>query len=153
VREASADDYPRIKEIAEYFSVKTHRRSFGVEYDLLKLPALIANTNSHVAGVLSYAAEENALVIVMLGVLPGYQGLGAGTLLVESIVEKASSQGKTEVKVATSNDDLPAMYFYQKNGFRIYEVVLDEAAESSADVQVGFAGIPVRDEVRLRRPI
>lgn len=153
VKPATSDDYPKIKELAEYFSVKTLRNSFGSQYDLLKLPAIVARTNSHDAGVLSYALEDDCLVIVMLGVLPGYQGLGVGRLLLESAIQRAASEGLHEIRVAISNDDLPAMYFYQKNGFRVYEVVSDEVANANGDVRVGFAGIPCCDEIHLRRTI
>ncbi|MDI6828730.1 MAG: GNAT family N-acetyltransferase, partial [Armatimonadota bacterium] len=89
---------------------------------------------------------------VMLDVLPGYQGLGAGSMLVERAVEKALAEKKKEVVVSTSNDDLPSIYFYQRNGFQIFEVKPNYIADDG-DIQVGFAGIPIRDEIRLRRQV
>ncbi|MCL6518499.1 MAG: GNAT family N-acetyltransferase [Armatimonadetes bacterium] len=152
VREATPEDYSRIKQLAEYFKGKTKVSSLDKEYDLLSLPAYVADSNGNIAGVLSYAIEPEVLVIVMLDVLPGYQGLGAGSMLIERLIEKASSEKKKEVLVSTPNDDLPTIYFYQKNGFQIYDVKPNFIAKDN-EVQVGFAGIPRRDEIRLRRQL
>lgn len=150
VSEASPADYERIGQVAEYFWNGTRVARFDKEYDILGLPAYVVSANGHPAGALSYALEPESLVIVMLDVLPGHQGLGAGTMLLGAAKEKASAEKRSSVLVATSNDDLPAIYFYQKNGFQIYEVKSGQIAEHHSELQVGFAGIPVRDEIRLR---
>jgi ribosomal protein S18 acetylase RimI-like enzyme len=53
------------------------------------------------------------------------------------------------ILVATSNDDLPALALYQRHGFRILEIIPGRIAEDHGGEFPGFAGIPVRDEVRL----
>ncbi|NIV33275.1 MAG: GNAT family N-acetyltransferase, partial [Anaerolineae bacterium] len=53
------------------------------------------------------------------------------------------------ILVATTNDDLPALALYQRYGFRIIEIVTGRVAADHGAELVGFAGIPVRDEVRL----
>jgi hypothetical protein len=51
--------------------------------------------------------------------------------------------------VATSNDDLPALYVYQREGFVITEVAAGAILAHHGREELGFASIPVRDEIRL----
>ena len=119
-------------------------------------------TADEVVGAASYAVEEawKAGVLVMLNVLPDYQGRGGGRALLDAVREEAKGRGLARILVATSNDDLPALALYQRYGFRITEIVTGRVAEHHG-VELaggerlapgelgGFAGIPVRDEVRL----
>lgn len=101
-------------------------------------------------GLLSYAIEGERLIIVMLNVLPGYQGHGAGRSLLQAAIEEARRHGLSRILVATSNDDLPALYLYQSCGFAIFEVVPGRIAEHHGEEIAGFGGIGVRDEIRLQ---
>lgn len=150
VREALPCDYEKIGEVADYFWGKSRVVCFDREYDVLELPAYVVAAGQHLAGVLSYSLEPESLVVVMLDMLPGYQGLGAGRMLLDMAKQKASAEKKSTILVSASNDDLPGIYFYQKNGFQIYEVKPNRIAENHGRLQVGFAGIPCRDEIRLR---
>jgi len=53
---------------------------------------------------------------------------------------------------ATTNDNLPALYFYQRRGWVITELVAGSMVpHAKLPGGRGFAGIPVRDEVRLEK--
>jgi ribosomal protein S18 acetylase RimI-like enzyme len=91
----------------------------------------------------------NAIILVMLNVLPDYQGRGGGRSLLDAVREEAKGRGLARILVATTNDDLPALALYQRYGFRITELVTGRVAEEHGVDLAGFAGIPVRDEVRL----
>jgi len=149
VREASSSDYKTIGQLAQYFWDKPSVTRFGKEYDVLKLPAYVVSASDHVAGVLSYSLETECLSVVMLNVLPGYQGLGGGKMLLDAAKEKASAEKKSTILASISNDDLPSLYFYQRNGFQIYEVKPERTVERQGKLHVGFAGIPSRDEIFL----
>lgn len=153
VREASKSDSKDIAKLAEYFWGSTKLMRFGKEYDVTKLPAFAAIANDHLAGALSYYPDSSEYAVIMLDVMPGYQGLGAGGMLLETLKDKATEEKKSGIVVSATNDDLSGIYFYQRNGFQIYEVVPDLIAEYNGKVQVGFAGIPCRDEIRLRMKI
>jgi len=58
---------------------------------------------------------------------------------------------KKRLLVSTSNDDLPALAFYQSIGFQIYEVKPNVIAEKHNEILAGIGGLPVRDELRLRK--
>jgi hypothetical protein len=53
--------------------------------------------------------------------------------------------------VATTNDNLPALYFYQRRGYRLTHVIPEAVIAHLRQEQAGFAGIPVRDEIRLEK--
>ena len=55
--------------------------------------------------------------------------------------------------VSTSNDDLPALAFYQSRGFHIYEVKPNVIAQKHGAVLRGIGGLPVRDELRLQKTL
>jgi hypothetical protein len=55
--------------------------------------------------------------------------------------------------VTTTNDNLPALYFYQRRGYRLTGIVPGSVAAQTGSAVAGFAGIPIRDEVQLEKPL
>jgi hypothetical protein len=52
--------------------------------------------------------------------------------------------------VTITNDNIPALYFYQRRGYRLSAILRDSVAAHTRDREtVGFAGIPVLDEIQL----
>ena len=151
IRPASPADYHRIEELALYFWDETVVDCFDRQYDVMACPALLACGGGDVVGAAPFAVEEawNAIILVMLNVLPNYQGRGGGRSLLDALCKEARERGLARILVATTNDDLPALALYQRYGFRITEIVTGRVAEEHGVDLAGFAGIPVRDEVRL----
>ena len=158
IRQATPADHPRIEELALYFWDETIVDCLDRRYDVMVCPAFLACDAGKIVGVSSFAIEEawNAAVLVMLHVLPDYQGRGGGWSLVQAVCGEARERGLARVLVATANDDLPALSLYQRCGFHITgietgRVAADHAREGrlTGCELTGFAGIPVRDEVRL----
>ena len=151
IRPAMADDYARIEELALYFWDETEVDCFDRQYDVLACPAFVACEGDEVVGLASYAVEGawDAIVLVMLNLLPDWQGRGGGRALLEAIHDEAARCGLARLLVVTSNDDLPALALYQRYGFRIIEVIPGRLAQHHGAELAGFAGIPVRDEIRL----
>ena len=86
-------------------------------------------------------------------VYPDFQGTGVGSALLAAADEFAAKRGLSFMRVAVTNDDIPQLYFYQRHGFAIYEVAVGEVADRFGSATPGFSGIPVRDEIRLRRAV
>jgi ribosomal protein S18 acetylase RimI-like enzyme len=145
----------QIEALALYFWDETDVDCFDRCYDVLACPAFVACDGSEVVGAASCALEADwdALVLVMLDVLPAYQGRGAGRALLDAVRDEAARRGLGRVLVATSNDDLPALALYQRYGFRITEVMPGGIARHHGGDLPGFAGIPIRDEIRLEYQI
>jgi ribosomal protein S18 acetylase RimI-like enzyme len=149
VRDAGPQDRDRLKELALHFWGETEVECFDGLYDVLQLPTFVAEVEGELAGFLSYAVEGERMNLVMLNVLPKYQGKGVGRALLEAAVELARGSGLKCVVVAASNDDLPALGLYQRVGFVITEVVTGRILEHHGGEEQGFAGIAIRDEIRL----
>jgi ribosomal protein S18 acetylase RimI-like enzyme len=150
VRAARPEDRERMEGIALHFWGETEVECFERRYDVLELPALVAELDGEVVGFVSYAAEGERLNLVMLNVLPDHQGHSIAKCLLRAAVGHAHKLGALRLVVATTNDDLPALAFYQQVGFTIEEVVPGRILEHHGGEEEGFAGILVRDEVRLQ---
>lgn len=153
VRPATPEDHPRLRELALHFWGETEVKCFGRVYDVLKLPSFLVCTDDELVGFLSYAVEGDALNIVMLDVLPEHQGLGLGKELLKAAIEEAQRRSLSRLIVATSNDDLMALYFYQRTGFVIEEIVPGGIMEHHGEIEKGFGEIGIRDEIRLQLPL
>lgn len=89
--------------------------------------------------------------IIMLNVHPEYQGRhGARSLLTEA-EEKALAHGLARIVVAASNDDIPALYLYQRMNFVFTDVRPGAVIVHHGREEAGFANISVRDEIRLEK--
>jgi GNAT superfamily N-acetyltransferase len=151
VREAGSLDRPAIELICDRVWGETEIDSFGRTFDVLAGDNLVAEVDGHLAGLISLAIDRGEQAIVLLSVYPEHQGAGIGTALVREAIARASAAGLPFIKVAATNDDIPALYFYQRMGFVLYELDCGTVVDHHGEVLSGFAGIPIRDEVRLRR--
>jgi ribosomal protein S18 acetylase RimI-like enzyme len=155
IRPATEGDAAAMQALARHFWGETVVDCFDRQYDIGAGPAFVACEGDLVVGVAAYAVETgwDAAVLVMLNVLPEQQGRGGGRALLEAVCGEARRQGLGRVWVATSNDDLPALGFYQQHGFRITKLIPGRIAEHHGREEVGFGGLPVRDEIRLEREV
>jgi GNAT superfamily N-acetyltransferase len=149
IRPATPADQPCIAELADYFWGELEVECFDRSYQVDALPAYLACDEDEIVGVASYAREEEATNLVMLNVLPRWQGRGAASDLIAAVIDMARAEGVNRLVVATTNDDLPALGLYQRLGFTITEVVVGKLVEHHGEIELGFAGIPVRDEIRM----
>ena len=149
VRAAGPSDSDAIARMAKMYWNELEVECFDSTYDVAALPAFLAYRGDDVAGVLSYAVERDCLTIVMLNVHPEFQGRRTARSLLAAAEAEAHKQGLARLAVATSNDDLPALYVYQRWGFVISEVKAGAILAHHGREELGFAAIPVRDEIRL----
>jgi ribosomal protein S18 acetylase RimI-like enzyme len=136
--------------LADRFWGEVEVDAFGRIYDLEQLPAYVALADGQVVGAASYSVEGAQIHLVALQVLPEYQGRGAGGALVEAVLDEGRQAGAEQAILVTTNDNLPALGLYQRIGFVITEVIPGAVVGYHGGVEeVGFAGIPVRDEIRM----
>jgi DNA-3-methyladenine glycosylase I len=116
-----------------------------------RLPGWIAEVDGQPAGLVTYQIEGKECEIVTLHSLR--EGIGVGTALIEAVRWQAIAHGCRRVWVITTNDNLHALGFYQKRGFRLAAVYLGLVEESrKIKPQIsptGLHGIPIRDEIEL----
>ena len=82
-----------------------------------------------------------------------WQRAGVGAYLIAEAELLARRLDLTRLVVATTNDNLPALYFYQRRGYRLMELALDGVLAHTERALPGFANIPVRDEIRLEKKL
>jgi len=154
IRKASDEDKESIGKIVKLFWGEQKQATFGKEYVVKDLPAFVAFSEGNIVGFISYSEfNKSDVLIVALGVLPEYQGSGIGKALLLKLEEKARSSKKKRLLVSTSNDDLPALAFYQLMGFQIFEVIPNAIADKHGAIFLGVGNIPIRDEIRLQKII
>lgn len=140
-----------IRRLVKQFWGETEQLAFDRTFDVAELPAHIAKVDDGIVGFISFAEDKGALIIVAMAVKPKYQGSGVGKSLIRKVDAEARKTGKKTLRVSTSNDDLPALAFYQSAGFQIYEVKPNAIAEKHGKILSGISGLPIRDEIRLRK--
>jgi ribosomal protein S18 acetylase RimI-like enzyme len=152
VRPATDRDRERIQEL--FISDFGHLTivAFGEVMHADREAALVAEMKDDVAGALAHRPLGDALHIVALATDPMWQRSGVGGYLLAEAELMARREGIGRIVTATSNDNLPSFYFFQRHGFRITGVAADAfAMHSETPGAPGFAGIPVRDELRLEK--
>jgi ribosomal protein S18 acetylase RimI-like enzyme len=153
VREATDRDRESVRELFARDFGRTQIVAFGEVMDVDQMPALVAVMTRDPAGALAYRLLGNALHIVALATDPMWQRSGVGAYLLAEAELIARRLKLPRVVVATTNDNLPALYFYQRRGYRLTELVPDNVITHTGRQVAGFAGIPVRDEIRLEKTI
>ena len=110
----------------------------------------MAETEKEIAAALAWRPFDGALHIIALATDPMWQRAGLGGHLVAEAELLARRQQHGRVIVTLTNDNIPALYFYQRRGYRITAIVPDSlASHGQRGRAVGFAGIPILDEIQL----
>jgi ribosomal protein S18 acetylase RimI-like enzyme len=121
--------------------------AFGEVMTLDNHPAIVAEMRGEVAGALAYRLLPDALHVVALATDPMWQRSGVASHLVEEAEVLARRHGLRRLVFATTNDNLPALYFYQRRGWTITEAVPGAMVPHvRTPDSAGFAGIPVRED-------
>lgn len=153
VREATDADRTAARALFEQDFGRTKIVAFGEVMDLDQMPALVAVMTDAPSGALAYRLLGDALHIVALATDPMWQRSGVGGHLLAEAELLARRLQLQRLVVSTTNDNLPALYFYQRRGYRLTDLVPDSIIAHTKQQVPGFAGIPVRDEVRLEKRI
>jgi ribosomal protein S18 acetylase RimI-like enzyme len=150
VRQAEPQDHEPVLALFRRDFGRAAIVAFGEVMPLEDQPAMIAEMKGELAGALAYRLMPDALHVVALATDPMWQRSGVASHLVAEVEILARRHGLRKLVFSTSNDNLPALYFYQRRGWTIAEVVPGAMIpHRAAPNAVGFAGIPVRDEIRL----
>ena len=154
VREATDADRAAARELFARDFGRTKIVAYGEVMDIDQMPALVAVRYADPSGALAYRLHGDALHIVALATDPMWQRSGVGSYLVAEAELLARKLTIPRVIVSMTNDNLPALYFYQRRGYFVAEWIPNAVAKHSKSASlVGFAGIPIRDEVRLEKMI
>ena len=119
------------------------------------LSGLKALDGDEIVGILHYQLRGQECEILTLASLKKGQGIGSALLLeVERI---AGKEGCCLLSLITTNDNLNALGFYQKRGFHMAALAVDQVTKSRKQKTsiplIGDNGIPIRDEIRLEKSL
>ena len=123
----------------------------GKVYHPHTLPGFVAILKGNRVGLLTYALEdEHCEIVTIESTKPG---IGIGTLLIKAVTQAAREAGCKRLWLITTNDNLQALRFYQKRGFRLVTVhrhAVDAARMLSPRIPlIGNDQIPLHDEIEL----
>jgi len=125
--------------------------SRGVAHWPDRYPGSGAFEEGQVVGLITYRIDGDECEIVTLDSLR--EGAGIGTALIEAVKKVAREAGCKRLWLITTNDNLPALRFYQKRGFvlaALYPNALEQSRRLKPGISlVGIDGIPLRDEIEL----
>jgi GNAT superfamily N-acetyltransferase len=122
-------------------------------YDIKELSGFVAERDGEPAGMLTYLVRGDECEIMTFDSVTRFAG--TGTVLIERVRTEAINQGCTRLTVTTTNDNLDALRFYQRRGFRLTMVEAGAVDRQRRYLKpeipvVGEYQIPIRDELHLR---
>lgn len=127
--------------------------SKGKAYHFQDLDSVIAWSGGVRVGAATYylGTDECELMSINSTV----EGLGVGSSLISAVEQTARQSGIGRIWLITSNDNLDALRFYQRRGYRItavYPDAIDEARKLKPTIpHLGYYDIQIHDEIELEK--
>ncbi len=129
--------------------------SRGKIYHADALPGFVAMQEDRIVGLVTHRIDGDECELVTLD--SAMEGIGIGSALIEAVKNAARQAGCRRLWLITTNDNLPALRFYQKRGF-VLAALHRNAIEDSRRLKPGIPlagvdGIPIRDEIEFELEI
>lgn len=116
-----------------------------------QLPGFIAVYRGRRSGLITYSMKDSSCEIVTLNSL--VERIGIGTALIQQVQQVAIRHQFQRIWLITTNDNTPALEFYQKQGFRLVTIHRDAVTRARLKKpeipMLGFHCIPICDEIEL----
>lgn len=151
IRPLTASDHPWLAAfIAEHWgsAMMVVRETL---YDATTLPGFVAVDGETVVGLVTYRIDGDDTEVMSLDSLR--EGQGIGWALLQAVMDAARAAGCPRLRLVTTNDNLHALRFYQRRGFRLIALRPDAVTRSrrlKPEIPLlGHDGIPLRDEIEL----
>jgi GNAT superfamily N-acetyltransferase len=115
--------------------------------------ALAIDAAERGAAMMTWAIRDGVAELVSIHSSPPGRGLGRQLLL--EFEERVRAAGARRIVVITTNDNVPALRFYLREGYRLVRVHLD-AMDRVRDVKphvpaAGQGGMPLQDQWELEK--
>jgi ribosomal protein S18 acetylase RimI-like enzyme len=113
----------------------------------------IAEKESKPIGLITYMITNSECEITSLNSFE--EGIGVGTSLINRLEESVKDVGCRRIWVITTNDNVYALRFYQKRGYRLVAIHRDamiDVRKLKPDLPLlGMDDIPIRDMLELEK--
>lgn len=104
-----------------------------------------------IIGLITFDRKETEVEIISLDSL--LEGQGIGSMLLERTEQLAQAENIKQITLLTTNDNLNALKFYQKRGYRLSRIFPDAVTDARkikpSIPLIGEYGIPLQDELQL----
>lgn len=154
-RPLHAGDRPWVARLLEDHWGSVRSVSRGRVHRADRLPGFVAEVDRQRVGLVTHDIVGEQCEVVTLNSLR--EQMGIGTALLDAVREVASDARCRRLWLITTNDNLGALGFYQKRGWRLVAIhrdALDESRRLKPEIgHVGIDGIPLRDEIELELPL
>ena len=128
--------------------------SLGRRYQADELPGFIAmDGENNRVGLVTYLVHDGGYAGEVITLSSRVEGRGLGAALLDVGVQAIREAGCVRAFLTTTNDNLRALGFYQKRGWKLaalHKGLVDEARKRKPIIPLmGMNGIMVRDEIEL----
>jgi GNAT superfamily N-acetyltransferase len=150
VRQLDSSDRPWVAQLITARWGADFIVAHGRVYHCADLRGFAAASGKERAGLLTYVIEGTDCEIVSLDSLR--PGIGIGSALIQAVKAAAWKAGCRRLWLTTTNDNLNALRFYQKRGFRLVKIhrdAVERARELKPIPATSADGISIRDEIEL----
>ena len=151
VRAADAADRGSIERLLTRSWGSTIIVTRGKVHDASRLPALLAVQGDDIVGLATFWVAGDECELMSLDALR--KGRGIGSALLAGVANEARRSGCRRLWLITTNDNVDAIRFYQRQGLRLVAIhpgAVDDARRLKPSIPlVGQHGIPIRDELEF----
>ena len=127
--------------------------SRGVLHDFTTYPGFVAEKAGHRCGFAFHRVEGDECELVAIEATQ--QWCGIGTALIAAAEQAVRDAGCRRIWLVTTNDNIDAIRFYQRRGYRLAAVhsgAVDGARRIKPSIpDIGNYGIPMRDEFEFEK--
>lgn len=124
-------------------------------YDCAMLDGYVYVEEAAIIGLVTYVIHGNSLEIISLDSIR--EGNGIGSRLMAEVEQFAVEHAIPKIELITTNDNLQALKFYQKRGYRITHIfpnaVMEARKVKPTIPLIGNEGIPLHDELKLQKKL
>ena len=149
-------DLPFVREALIKHWSDTGIWSSGKRYQADELPGFVAVTETDATkplGLVTYIIPPGGWQGEVITLSSRREDGGVGTALLRAATDAFRVAGCKRAFLTTTNDNLRALGFYQKRGWKLavlHKGIVDAARAHGAEIPaMGFNGIPLRDEIEL----
>lgn len=151
IRRTEEADKPWIRRLLRQYWATEHVLSRGRVHDVVACDGFAALQNDEPIGLITFCVEGNGCEIVTHNSTADSGGIGS--CLLAAVRNEARARGCKRLWLVTTNDNTPALRFYQRRDFDICAFHRDAIAEARAlkpeIPDEGLFGIRVRHEIEM----